>query len=80
MNVGKIFNADFGLFYQVPMAAGLLRSATMVIDTYVYTAMTATGSVGMSTAAGLLQNVLGFVCIMLANTIVKKVDSDSALF
>ena len=80
MNVGKIFNADFGLFYQVPMDAGLLTSATQVIDTYVYRAMLATGSVGMSTAAGLIQNVLGFVCIMTANTIVKKVDSDSALF
>ena len=80
MNVGKIFNADFGLFYQVPMDAGLLTSATQVIDTYVYRAMLATGSVGMSTAAGLAQNVLGFICIMTANTIVKKIDSDSALF
>ena len=80
MNVGKFFNADFGLFYQVPMDAGLLTSATQVIDTYVYRAMLATGSVGMSTAAGLAQNVLGFVCIMTANTIVKKIDSDSALF
>ncbi len=80
MNVGKIFNADFGLFYTVPMDSGLLTSATQVIDTYVYRAMLATGSVGMSTAAGLVQNLLGFVCIMTANTIVRKVDSDSALF
>lgn len=80
MNVGKIFNADFGLFYQVPMDSGLLTSATQVIDTYVYRAMLATGSVGMSTAAGLVQNVLGFICIMTANTIVRKIDSDSALF
>jgi len=80
MNVGKIFNSDFGLFYQVPMASGLLTPATQVIDTYVYGAMIATGSVGMSTAAGLIQNVLGFICIMVANTIVKKIDDDSALF
>lgn len=80
MNVGKIFNSDFGLFYQVPMASGLLTPVTQVIDTYVYGAMIATGSVGMSTAAGLIQNVLGFVCIMAANTIVKKVDDESALF
>ena len=80
MNVGKIFNADFGLFFQVPMDSGLLTSATQVIDTYVYRAMLATSNVGMSTAAGLLQNVLGFICIMTANTIVKKFDDDSALF
>lgn len=80
MNVGKIFNSDFGLFYNVPMDAGLLRSATQTIDTYVYHAMLATQNLGMSTAAGLIQNVLGFICIMTANTIVRKVDSDSALF
>lgn len=80
MNVGKIFNADFGLFYNVPMDSGLLTPVTQVIDTYVYKAMLATSDVGMSTAAGLVQNVLGFVCIMTANTIVSKVDDDCALF
>lgn len=80
MNVGKIFNADFGLFYNVPMDSGLLTPVTQVIDTYVYKAMLATSDVGMSTAAGLVQNVLGFVCIMTANTIVRKVEADSALF
>lgn len=80
MNVGKIFNADFGLFYNVPMNSGPLYPATQVIDTYVYNAMMTTNDMGMSTAAGLLQNVVGFVCIMTANTIVRKVDPDSSLF
>ncbi len=80
MNVGKIFCSDFGLFYSVPMDAGPLYPVTQVVDTYVYRAMTATGNYGMTTAAGLLQNVIGFVCIMTANTIVRKVDEDSALF
>ncbi|MEG1958106.1 MAG: ABC transporter permease subunit [Acetivibrio sp.] len=80
MNVGKIFAADFGLFYNVPMNSGPLYPATQVIDTYVYNALMATNNVGMSTAAGLLQNVIGFICIMGANTIVRKVDPDSSLF
>lgn len=80
MNVGKIFNADFGLFYNVPLNSGALFSTTQVIDTFVYTAFKSTGNMGMSTAAGFLQNVVGFVCIMLTNTIVRKVDPDSSLF
>lgn len=79
MNVGKIFNADFGLFYNVPMQNGALFSVTQVIDTYIYRAMF-TASVGQTTAAGLFQNVVGFVCIMLANGVVRKVDPDSSLF
>ncbi len=78
--VGRIFNADFGLFYSVPMNSGPLFSATQVIDTYVYRALMNTGDIGMSSAAGLLQNVVGFICIMIANTIVRKVDSESSLF
>lgn len=80
MNVGKIFNSDFGLFYTVPLNSGSLYSATQVIDTYVYRVMTATSNIGMSTAAGLLQNLVGFVCIVTANKIVQKIDEDSSLF
>lgn len=82
MNVGKIFNADFGLFYSVPMNAGggPLSPTTMVIDTYVYRTLLVTGDQAMSSAAGLFQNVIGFICIMLANTIVRKIDEDSSLF
>ena len=80
MNVGKIFNADFGLFWNVPMNSGPLFPTTQVIDTYVYRALMATNNVGMSTAAGLMQNIVGFICIMAANTIVRRVDEDSSLF
>lgn len=80
MNVGKIFASDFGLFYNVPMQNGALFSVTQTIDTYVYRAYMATGDPGQSSAAGLLQNVLGFFCILTANGIVKKIDSESSLF
>ncbi len=80
MNVGKIFNSDFGLFYTVPLNSGSLFSATQVVDTYIYRVLTATNNIGMSTAGGLLQNAVGFVCIMIANKVVKKIDEDSSLF
>lgn len=80
MNVGKIFNADFGLFFSVPLNSAPLFPVTQVIDTYVYRAYRATNNVGMSTAAGFLQNLVGFVCIMIANTIVRRLDEDSSLF
>ncbi|GHV04772.1 sugar ABC transporter permease [Clostridia bacterium] len=80
LNVGRIFNADFGLFYSVPMNSGALYNATQVIDTYVYNALVNMHDTGMSTAAGLLQNVVGFIFIMATNQVAKKVDPDSALF
>ena len=80
LNVGKIFNADFGLFWNVPMQNGALFSVTQVIDTYIYRVLMNTGNIGQSTAAGLLQNIVGFICIIGANAVVKKIASDSTLF
>jgi putative aldouronate transport system permease protein len=80
MNVGRIFNADFGLFWNVPMNSGTLFPVTQVIDTYVFRALMATNNPGMSTAASLMQNIVGFICIMVANTIIRKVDEESSLF
>ena len=80
LNVGKIFNADFGLFWNVPMQNGALFSVTQVIDTYIYRVLMNTGNIGQNTAAGLLQNIVGFICIIGANAVVKKIDSDSTLF
>lgn len=82
MSVGRIFSADFGLFYQLPMNSGPLFPVTQVIDTYVYRAFMGSGSnnVGMSAAAGLFQSAVGFVCILGANAIVRKLDADSSLF
>lgn len=80
MSIGRIFNSDFGLFYQVPMNAGALYSTTQTIDTYVYRALMQVNDIGMSAAAGLYQSVVGFMLVMLANAIVKKVNKDNALF
>ncbi|MDO3410308.1 ABC transporter permease subunit [Saccharibacillus sp. CPCC 101409] len=78
--VGKIFYADFGLFYQVPRDSGTLYAVTNVIDTYVYRGLMTTGEIGMSAAAGLYQSVVGFVLVIFSNYIVRRVDRDSSLF
>lgn len=78
--VGRICYSDFGLFYQVPMNSGLLYKTTQTIDTYVYRALLERNDIGRSTAAGFLQSILGFVCIMIANTVVSKIDKESSLF
>lgn len=78
--VGGAFKSDFGLFYQLPKDSGALYSVTNVIDTYVYRALMNLGNIGMSTAAGLYQSVVGLVLILVTNGIVRKVDNENAFF
>jgi len=78
--IGKIFYADFGLFYHVPMNSGALYSTTNVIDTYVYRALMKMGDVGMSSAAGLYQSLVGFALVLTSNLIVRKFSPENAIF
>lgn len=80
MAIGRIFYSDFGLFYQVPMDCGALYPATQTIDTYVYRAMMRSNNFEGSAAAGLYQSLVGFVLVMGANTIVRRIEPDNALF
>jgi putative aldouronate transport system permease protein len=78
--IGRIFYSDFGLFYQVPLNSGPLQPVTDVIDTYVYRGLMTLGDIGMSSAAGLYQSLVGFVLVLLSNYIVSKRNKDNALF
>ena len=80
LSVGTIFYSDFGLFYQVPMNSGALMDATNTIDTYVYRGLISLGDVGMSSAAGFYQSVVGFILVLIANWITNKYSSENALF
>lgn len=80
MSIGRIFYSDFGLFYQVPMHSGALFPVTQTIDTYVYNGLMELNDISMASAAGCYQSVVGFVLVVLANLLVRKIDPDNALF
>ncbi len=80
LGIGRVFFADFGLFYQVPRNTGALFDVTNVIDTYVYRTLVISGDIGMASAAGLYQAVVGFILVLASNLIVRRVDPSKALF
>lgn len=77
MAVGKIFYSDFGLFYQIPMDLPTLYPVTDVFDTYVFRMLRRLGDFGMSSAAGFIQSVCGFILVVITNHIVKKTTKES---
>ncbi len=80
MNIGSIFRGDFGLFYTVTQDSGALYPVTNVIDTYVYRGLLNNANIGVSTAVGLFQSLVGLIFILIANKIVSKIDPNSAMF
>lgn len=80
LNISKICFSDFGLFYQVPKNSGSLYPVTQVIDTFVYNALMNQNNISLSSAASVLQAIVGFILVIGANLIIKKISSEEALF
>ncbi len=80
IGLGAVFRSDFGLFYQVPLNNGALFKATQTLDTYIFRGLTTATNLGLSAAAGFLQSFIGFVMVVAANLVIKKVSASDALF
>lgn len=80
LSLGNIFRSDFGLFYQVPMNSGVLFDVTNTIDTYVYRGLMQSNDVAMSSAASFYQSIVGFICVISVNAIIKKISKEDAIF
>lgn len=80
LTLGRVFSADFGLFYYMPQNSSILYEATDVVDTYVFRALKQSGNVGMSAAIGLMQSVIGFIVLLVANKLATKIDEGGTVF
>jgi putative aldouronate transport system permease protein len=72
MSIGGIFFGDYGMLYAIIGNKASLFPTTDVIDTYVIRALRNNANFGMSTAVGLVQSVLGFICVFGSNWLVRK--------
>ena len=80
LGIGNMFRGDFGMIYQLTGDSGSLQSTTDVIDTFVYRAMRVNGQYGLSAAIGLYQSVMGLALVLLTNGLIRRYDSEMAIF
>ena len=80
LSCGRIFNSDFGLFYQVTRNSGMLYSTTRTIDVYVYNALMNNNDYAMSSAASVFQSIVGCATLLFCNWIVRKAQPEDSLF
>ena len=62
------------------MNSGALFDVTNVIDTYVYRALLKISNIGMASAAGFYQSLVGFILVLVSNGIVRRFSRENALF
>jgi putative aldouronate transport system permease protein len=80
-SIGGILKGNFGLFYNlVGTANATLLPTTDIIETYTFRTLMNQFNFSYSAAAGLYQSAVGFVIVITANWITKKIEADYALF
>lgn len=80
LQVSKIFFGNFDMIYNLTLNSTALYPTTDIIDTYVYRSLKTMGDLGMSSAAGLYQSLVGLVIVVTVNGIIRKLDRENALF
>ncbi|MNW33044.1 putative multiple-sugar transport system permease YteP [compost metagenome] len=80
LQVGRIMNADFGMFYAIVGENAAIYQTADVIDTFIFRSLRLNGDIGMASAAGFYQSVISFVIIMICNKLAKRLNEDSSLF
>lgn len=80
-SMGSILKGNFGLFYNIiGPSNSMLFPTTDIFETFVFRAMMNNFNFTQASAVGLYQSLFGFAVVMFCNGIVKKIDSDYALF
>ena len=81
LGIGRIFFADFGLFYQLPLQSGPLLPTTDVINYFTYRALVEVRDYGMAAAVGLYQSLMGLVLVVITNYLAGRLsDGEQGLF
>ncbi|SHN50594.1 multiple sugar transport system permease protein [Butyrivibrio hungatei DSM 14810] len=80
LSVGSVMHSDTGLFYQVTRNSGILYETTQVIDSYVLNAIFKNSNFGFVAATSFFQSIVGLLLMLFANTAVRKIAPENALF
>ncbi|WP_312886246.1 ABC transporter permease [Paenibacillus plantarum] len=78
--IGRICYGDFGMIFGIVKENGILMSTTDIVDTYVYRALRVYNDIGMSTAVGFVQSVMGFFLVFVSNRIARKIGDGTSLY
>jgi len=70
LNMGNIMSAGFDQIFN--MSNQVVLESTDIIDTYVYRIGLVNFSYSFSTAVGLFKSLIGFIMVMIVNTITRK--------
>jgi ABC-type polysaccharide transport system permease subunit len=78
--IGRICYGDFGMIFGIVKENGILMPTTDILDTYVYRSLRVYNDIGMSTAVGFVQSIMGFILVYASNRLARKIGDGTSLY
>ena len=79
LKMGDVLTAGISPYYQLTLDQGVLYETTQVIGTYIKNGLSG-GNFSYTAAVGVTESLISTFLVVTANTIVKRLDPDSAMF
>ena len=79
MQMGSVLSGGISPFYELTLNNGALYDTTQTIGLYLYNGLD-DGRFSLSAAVGVTRSAVGMLMVLAANMVIKKIDSDSAMF
>ena len=79
LRMGSVVSSGVEPFYSLTLNSSALYETTDVLGTYLFRGLSGT-DIGVNTAISLAQNLVGIILVVTTNKIVKKINSDMALY
>jgi len=78
--LGNMLKGNLQMIMGLTNLNPLLLPVTDIIDVYVYRSGVKTGEIAFSSAISLYQSIFGFILVFFSNSLVRRLDPESALF
>jgi putative aldouronate transport system permease protein len=80
LSLGNMLRGNLAMIMGLTNLNPALFSVTDIIDVFVYRSGIRSGELAFSSAISLYQSVIGFILVMISNSILRKIDRENALF
>jgi putative aldouronate transport system permease protein len=80
LSLGNMLRGNLAMIMGLTNLNPSLFSVTDIIDVFVYRSGIRSGELAFSSAISLYQSVIGFILVMVSNSILRKIDRENALF
>jgi putative aldouronate transport system permease protein len=80
LSLGNMLRGNLSMIMGLTNLNPALLPVTDIIDVFVYRSGIRSGELAFSSAISLYQSVIGFILVMVSNSILRKIDRENALF